>query len=356
MQKITKTISLVLALLMLIGIFTVAPVFAVSITCGDYEYEVLSDGTAEIINYYGTASDIVIPSRLNGCSVTGIGFCAFMNCNTLASVTISSGIKSISSFAFENCTNLKTITIPDGITKLGASAFYNTAYYNKASNWKNSVLYLGKYLIGAKMSISGSHKIISGTKLIADSAFESCGQLKGVTIPNTVNYVGQYAFFECFCLRSVTIPVSVKSIGKMAFGYMEKREPWDGDGRETFTIYGYTGTAGEKYAKNNDIKFVKLKRAQPMTVKASNKTVKYKNVRKKSVTVKALTVKKAQGKVSYKKLSGSKKITVNKKTGKLTVKKGTRKGTYTIKIKVTANGNSNYKSGSKTVKVKIKVK
>ena len=96
--------------------------------------------------------------------------------------------------------------------------------------------------------------------------------------------------------------------------------------------------------------------ANTMTVKKANKTVKYKKVKKKAVTVKAITVKKAKGDVYYKKASGSKKLTVNATTGKITVKKGTKKGTYKIKVKVTAYGNDNYKSASKTVTVKIKVK
>ena len=47
---------------------------------------------------------------------------------------------------------------------------------------------------------------------------------------------------------------------------------------------------------------------------------------------------------------------VNKKNGKITVKKGLKKGTYKLKIKVTAAGNANYNAGSKSVTVKIKVK
>ena len=33
-----------------------------------------------------------------------------------------------------------------------------------------------------------------------------------------------------------------------------------------------------------------------------------------------------------------------------------RKGTYAVKIKITAAGNANYKTGSKTITVKVKVK
>jgi len=96
------------------------------------------------------------------------------------------------------------------------------------------------------------------------------------------------------------------------------------------------------------------------TLKASGKTknVKYSTLKKKNVTVvrkDIITVSKAQGKINYMKISGNKKITVSS-SGKITVKKGLKKGTYKVKVKVTAAGNSTYKSGSKTVKVTIKVK
>ena len=50
-------------------------------------------------------------------------------------------------------------------------------------------------------------------------------------------------------------------------------------------------------------------------------------------------------------------ISNKKGIAKVTIKKKLRKGTYKIKVKVTAAGNSNYKSSStKTVTFKIRVK
>ena len=43
------------------------------------------------------------------------------------------------------------------------------------------------------------------------------------------------------------------------------------------------------------------------------------------------------------------------RTGKVTVKKGLKKGTYGVKTKVTAAGNANYKALTKTVTFKVKV-
>ena len=94
-----------------------------------------------------------------------------------------------------------------------------------------------------------------------------------------------------------------------------------------------------------------------MAVKAKAPAVKYSKSKDQTVArAKALAVSKAQGKVAYAKVSGSKKIAVAKKTGKLTVKKGLRPGTYKVGVKVSAAGNANYKAGSKTVTVKVRVR
>ncbi len=95
------------------------------------------------------------------------------------------------------------------------------------------------------------------------------------------------------------------------------------------------------------------------SVKGKKLTVKRKNVRRKSryySVKKYLSIKNSKGKLGYRKLRGPKKITINKKTGKLKIKKGLRKGLYTVKVKVSAKGNSQYKPSSKTVTFKIRVK
>lgn len=59
--------------------------------------------------------------------------------------------------------------------------------------------------------------------------------------------------------------------------------------------------------------------------------------------------------MTFKKVSGDKKIKISK-AGKITVKKGLKKGkTFKLKVKITAAGNSKYskKTLSKTVKIKI---
>lgn len=124
-------------------------------------------------------------------------------------------------------------------------------------------------------------------------------------------------------------------------------------GTATLSVVGideYVGTVKQEFA---------IGKAKN-TLVAKGKTVKVKayKVKKKAQVLsraKAMKVSKAKGKVTYKKLKGNKKITVNKKNGKVTVKKGLKRGTYKIKVRVTAAGTKNYKKLSKTITLKVKV-
>ena len=102
------------------------------------------------------------------------------------------------------------------------------------------------------------------------------------------------------------------------------------------------------------------RKANPLKVTASAKSVKVKAVKKKAQVLSVLSVKKNQGKVTYSVTGGDAKskkaLSVNKKNGKVTVKKGTKKGKYTVKVKVAAKGNDSYTAGSKTVNVTVTVK
>ena len=101
------------------------------------------------------------------------------------------------------------------------------------------------------------------------------------------------------------------------------------------------------------------KAANPMVVAATSKTASFATLKSKAVTVaRPMSITKQQGTLSYAKVASgsSDALAVNKTTGKVTVKKGTKKGTYTIKIKVAAAGNANYKSATKTVTCKVIVK
>lgn len=122
-------------------------------------------------------------------------------------------------------------------------------------------------------------------------------------------------------------------------------------------------TKSDDTKSNSNPKAKTSKKANTLSVKAKAKTVKIKKLKKKSQNIKPLTVKKNKGKITYKliKKGTDKKIwkylKISKK-GVITLKrwKKAKKGTYKIKITVTAAGNKSYKKGSKTVTAKIKIK
>lgn len=192
-------------------------------------------------------------------SVTYLGSSVFRGCESLVSATIGSGVEEISNFAFDGCpiktfkwsgkvsmvgvyglsnnkltslevpntvtnilygayegsSNLSSIKIPSSVKQVGAYAFDGTAWYNKQPNgatYLNDVFYKYKGTVNNQTSLS----IKTGTRVIADAAFEN-SNLKSVTIPNTVEYIGIAAFNGIKNLKEITIPDSVKEIGVIAF-------------------------------------------------------------------------------------------------------------------------------------------
>ena len=89
------------------------------------------------------------------------------------------------------------------------------------------------------------------------------------------------------------------------------------------------------------------------------KNFKAAKLRKAGKSFRAIHVSGAEGKVTYK-ATGNRKskkaLKFNKKTKKITVKKGTKRGKYALTITVKADGGSNYHSASKKVKITVKVK
>ena len=124
------------------------------------------------------------------------------------------------------------------------------------------------------------------------------------------------------------------------------------------------GNANFEAGSKTAIVTVKVAKAKnPITFAKKTATVKYGKLKKAKQTVAIKRATKAQGAVTYsiaKAVKGNKsfkaKFSINKKTGKITVKKGTAKGTYKVTVKAKAAGNACYKSGSKKAVITIKVK
>ena len=307
MKHFNSKLLLTLLLLMCTTI-TFAHDIAVANSDGDtIYYNINSDGSSVSVTDKGTSyisysneysGELVIPESVTYSgktySVTSIGASAFYNCSGLTSVTIPNSVTSIGSYAFGN-TKIKSLTIGTGIQTISSNAFYganpvkviwlantppsgyknvggtvnyvpNNSYswlsgqkiysflssmfevdgikyvpvspsertcdaidcvYNESTeNIKigNTVTYKN---ITMTVKNVGDH-ICSGNKYIktleytfdgyiGSSAFYVCSGLTSVTIGNGVTSIGEYAFYGCSGLTSVAIPNSVTSIGEYAF-------------------------------------------------------------------------------------------------------------------------------------------
>ena len=195
-------------------------------------------------------TSITIPKN-----VTSIGKWAFENCTSLTSITIPDGVTEIGWTAFQGCTSLTSITIPNSVTSIGARTFYRCTSLTSITIPKN-VTSIGKLAFADCTSLT-SITIPKNVTSIGKWAFENCTSLTSITIPDGVTEIGWSAFQGCTSLTSITIPDSVKNIGEHAFGYNYNYD--NGYKKiDNFKIYCYSGTAGERYAKENGFEYVLL--------------------------------------------------------------------------------------------------
>ena len=99
----------------------------------------------------------------------------------------------------------------------------------------------------------------------------------------------------------------------------------------------------------------KAKKSQNIQV-ATSKKISAKKVAKKAQSFKLSAKSTSGSKVKYKLVKKNKNIKFAASSGKVTVKKGVKKGTYKIKVKMTVSGNDMYDAYSaiKTIKIKVK--
>ncbi|MDR1127471.1 MAG: leucine-rich repeat domain-containing protein [Treponema sp.] len=147
------------------------------------DFEVSLNDTSDgciITTYTGSDRDVVIPSKIQGYPVKGIGDGAFYKCRSLASVTIPNGVTKIGVEAFCKCRSLVSITIPDGVTEIGKWTFKDC-------------------------SSLVSVVIPEGVTQIGVSAFHGCSNLASIAIPDSVMKIGIVAFKDCSSLVTVDI-------------------------------------------------------------------------------------------------------------------------------------------------------
>ena len=221
--------------------------------------------TGTITKYNGTDTVVVIPSKINGVTVTTIGTDAFLGLN-ITSVTIPDSVTEIGSNAFAGCTNLTSVNYIGDWSKLTIQSgnpavedAVNAQLFDFAFTPDNTAVIVTKYKgTAADVTIPSRYKgkpvtvidpvafynnsavtsvtIPDSVTAIPDYAFGFCSQLTNISIPNSVTFIGFSAFNSCTSLKSITLPVSVTSIGSYAFDgcpslmtvtYSGSKKQWD---------------------------------------------------------------------------------------------------------------------------------
>lgn len=154
MKTLKKSLSIILAAIMLCGCFVTA--FAQ----GDFTYTE-TDGEITITDYTGTAAALEIPAEIDGKPVTAIGSYAFRE-KSITSVVIPESVNTIGNYAFNGCADLSSVEFAE-----------------------NSKL-----------------------ETIEMSAFQSCASLKSFVIPEGTKTIGR-SVFSGTKLEKLTIPASV---------------------------------------------------------------------------------------------------------------------------------------------------
>lgn len=213
-------------------------------TSGDYRYyKYKLDGrtVVEIEKYIGTATDITVPSKIDGTkvriigteafymdpdiegdevtkieiknvvipdTVETIGVRAFCNNEKLATITLPDSVKRIESYAFYDCKSIAGVHMPENLEYIGDSAFYGCENF------------IGNAYVQSEVeNDDGSYADVPALRLpnnltyIGDNAFTLCSSLIWVYIPDGITEICTGTFTNCYSLEYVVIPESVETVG-----------------------------------------------------------------------------------------------------------------------------------------------
>ncbi len=163
-------------------------------------------------------------------SLQRIGENEFTGCSNLASISIpyrvaSIGYRDVSypTDAFSGCTNLVKVELHcDAMVSCDFPEWGSGLCGIFGSQVEEYIL--GDEITGIGMSaFRGAYyiksiKISDNVTRIGPRAFEWCyGNLKSITLPNSLKEIATYAFHGCSLLTSINIPANVVSIGQEAF-------------------------------------------------------------------------------------------------------------------------------------------
>ena len=170
-------------------------------------YTYTGDGYAIVGGYNGSTADIFVPDIHNdgthgNAKITSIADYAFQNNSKITNLTIPNTITKIGSYAFEHCPKLKSIFIPKSVLSIGTRAFSEDYEVNMVVVDVDNPVYDSRDNCNA-INVTGSNTLIFG--------------YKDTVIPNSITTIGTYAFYDVRNRENLDIPYGVKTLEKNSF-------------------------------------------------------------------------------------------------------------------------------------------
>lgn len=180
---------------------------------------------------------LVIPTTINGTTVTSIGESAFYNQENLTSIILPNTLTSIGRSAFMSTPNLTEINSLENsnITDIGIGAFYQ-------SGIRQFIMpKLVRKIDMLTFAESNLHEIVfpegSVLNTIGNNAFASCSSLSTCNIPASVTDINSYAFQNCAeAYLSFKSGSKLQNIGACAFLNCAKMPSFTGEFKELTAI------------------------------------------------------------------------------------------------------------------------
>lgn len=225
MKKIIKSVSLIMALILLVSCAFISASAETLYELYGYTYAITDNSSISLYGWDNSSPELIIPDSVLDRYFTSVSARCMQNNTYITALDFSQAkhLQKIGFYSFEGCTGIENpLIIPESVTEIRESAFQNC-------------------------SSVPSVEIKGDVSVIQQQCFYQCGSLKNAVLPENLVEIEPYAFAECISLEYMAVPKTVTKIAQTAF-----------KDDNNLTLGVYYGTYAHQYAMDNNIAYVLL--------------------------------------------------------------------------------------------------